>query len=194
MFAGLCMLLVSCQGDEIVEPNVYTAKQIRRLLFGVDGTKLWEQSSAHYQEDSCRTGYLLAFTDNEKKDLAKPFNAYFYRDPLSCQAGTDTVLQRPVNIRITPPYQTTDRLEFIMPLTDSAWILGPGLDSTLLVGAQADSAWLVSPERVLWPAADTTVGLIKLLTSQQMLLELTNKDGDSHEEAYRAVGVGVEEE
>lgn len=148
--------LYACSDEGVEEPAIYTPAEIRRLLVG-DGEKLWKQSSEHYLEDRCRTGFILRFRENPKMNQALPFLADFYRDTTACNAGDTVFLNRAVIALKNPEFTTTDSLLFIeIPA-----------DTTL--------------------APDTTVQLIRLLSSQQLILEVPQEDGENLQLEYAAI-------
>ncbi len=106
------MLLSGCGDDATAEPALYTPAQIRRLLTA-DSIKVWTQSTEYYLEDSCRTGYRLRFSENAKKEAAKPFFAYFYRDTTLCQPVADSIWTRQVMVPKLPQFSTSDSLAFL---------------------------------------------------------------------------------
>lgn len=151
-FALLLALMPACADETLEEPHIYTPGQIRRLLHGTD-TKLWEQRSEYYLEDSCRTGFLVRFTESGAGNVAQPqpFTALFYRDTLACQAGEEIFISHSVTTPRSPAFQTTDSLIFKRN------------------------------------EADSTIRLIRLLTSQQMELDVVKGSEVVRREFYRVV-------
>lgn len=147
---GIVVLFASCGEDIEEEPAIYTPQQIRRLLYA-DSTKLWQQGTEHYLEDSCRTGFYLRFRVSEAGTSPKPFEAYFYRDTTVCEAGENPAILQQVITPKSPAFKTTDSLVFI--------------------NARGDS----------------TLRLIKALTSQRLVLELIRDQAVVHREEYRFV-------
>lgn len=156
-FVLFLALLSACADETLEEPHIYTPAQIRRLLHG-DETKLWEQRSEYYLEDSCRTGFLVQFIEAAGGDAAqsRPFTALFYRDTLACQAGEEIFISHTVTTPRSPAFQTTDSLVF----------------------KRND--------------ADSTIRLIRLLTSQQMEMDVVQGREVVRREVYRVVEVEEE--
>ena len=155
-------ILYACSDEALEEPALYTPAEIRRLLVG-DGAKLWRQSSEHYLEDSCRTGFVLRFRENIKKNQSNPFLADFYRDTTSCTVGDTLFLNWLAIAKKHPEFTTTDTLLFINVPADAPL------------------------------QADTTYQLIRLLTSQRLILEVPQEEGESIQLEYRAVPEEEEE-
>lgn len=156
-------LLYACSDEALEEPAVYTPAEIRRLLLG-DGTKLWRQTSEYYLEDSCRTGYILRFRENLKKNKSTPFLADYYRDTTACAAGDTLYLNWLAIAKKNPEFTTTDTLLFINVPADTA------------------------------VQADTSFQLIRHLTSQQLVLEVPQEGGESLRLEYSVVPEEEEEE
>lgn len=108
LLAGFTAIIASCASDELVEPAVYTPKQMQLLLSG-GGEKLWQQSSGYYLEDSCRTGHRIQFSQASANNL----EASFFRDTTACEADTIHSLDFQVSPIITQPFKTTDSLLFV---------------------------------------------------------------------------------
>lgn len=148
--ALLVCLLPACSDDSLEEPAIYTPVQIRRLLFGAN-TKLWQQQTEYYLEDSCRTGYLLRFSQNAEQSNTQPFSAFFYRDTLACEVGEEPFILQRVRTPRSPVFQTTDSLVFQRSESDS------------------------------------TIRLIRLLTSQRMELDVVEGNEVVRREVFRVV-------
>lgn len=194
LLAFLSVAMISCGEDEITEPAVLTDKQIRRLLTGND-TKLWQQSTQYYLEDSCTTGSYIRFTENTGKNSKLPFDAYFLRDPSICTLVADTIplqhfneklpkdsfliiqkepfLQKKVMVLLNPQFQTTDSLLFAGLPQDSVWYKPTEKDSTFLYTT---------------PAPDTVIRRIRLLTSEQLIMDVLGPEKQFlFREEYKAV-------
>lgn len=142
--------LFSACGEEIEEePAIYTPAQIRRLLHAGE-SKLWQQQTEYYLEDSCRTGFFVRFS-SEEGIAPNSFLAYYYRDTMACDPGEEYFLEHDVLTPKSPAFQTTDSLLFINA------------------------------------AGDSTLRLVKLLTSERLQLELVEEGQVIHREEYRVV-------
>ncbi|WP_017729820.1 hypothetical protein [Nafulsella turpanensis] len=155
LFLLLASLLIGLSGllygcsDDAVEEPALFTPAEIRRLLVGEGEKLWIQHSEYYLEDSCRTGYFVRFRENARENTKLPFLADFYRDTTACNAGDTIYLSRQVVALKSPQFNTTDSLLFI----------DVPADTTLL--------------------PDTTVQLIRLLSSQQLILEIPQEGGES---------------